>query len=352
MYQQVDLQDVFQRLTFDNICLLVLGFDPVCLSIGFPKVACEKAFDQIEEVLYIRHFMPENLRKLQSWLEIGVEKKLATSLKVLDKFLYQCIGSKRQELRCSRIQNEEANFDLLTTYMEEEEEMQLGQQTGCTTNNKDKFLRDTALNLMIAGRDTVGATLTWFFWLVSKHPSVETKILEEIKEKLKENHEEDKSFGLEQVRKLVYLHACLCETLRLYPPVPINHKSPCQPDNLPSGRSVKRTHKIMLSFYAMGRMEGIWGKDCLEFKPERWIKSDGGGIVYVPSYKFTAFNTGPRTCLGKDMSFIQMKMVAASMLWNYQVKVLEEHPVSPSLSIILYMRHGLKVRVHKRCACN
>ncbi|KAF3444596.1 hypothetical protein FNV43_RR14288 [Rhamnella rubrinervis] len=352
---QVDLQDVFQRLTFDNICLLVLGFDPNCLCVEFPKVAYEKAFDQIEEILFQRHVMPESWWKLQSWLQIGGEKKLTSSLEVLDKFLYQCIDSKRQELRRSRIQNDEPSFDLLTSYIGEEEKQYSGRQMGCSTNinNADKFLRDTAFNLMVAGRDTVGASLTWFFWLVSRHPTVEAKILEEMKQKLKPGQEDDKSFGLilgvEEVRKLVYLHAVVCETLRLYPPVPINHKAPTQPDTLPSGQSLKENQRILLSFYSMGRMEEIWGKDCLEFKPERWI-SDGGGIVYVPSYKFTAFNTGPRTCLGKDMGFVQMKMVAASMLWNYRVKVLEEHPVSPSLSIILYMKQGLKVSVFKRCA--
>ena len=33
---EVDLQDVFQRFTFDNTCLLVLGFDPNCLFVDLP----------------------------------------------------------------------------------------------------------------------------------------------------------------------------------------------------------------------------------------------------------------------------------------------------------------------------
>jgi len=97
----------------------------------------------------------------------------------------------------------------------------------------------------------------------------------------------------------------------------------------------------------MGRMESIWGGDCLEFKPERWI-SEQGRIMHVPSYKFIAFNAGPRTCLGKDVSFIQMKMVASSIIWNYRVQVVEGHPALPSISVVLHMKHGLKVRVTKR----
>ncbi|MCH97726.1 cytochrome P450 86B1-like [Trifolium medium] len=98
----------------------------------------------------------------------------------------------------------------------------------------------------------------------------------------------------------------------------------------------------------MGRLKRIWGKDSLEFKPERWI-SDRGQIKHEPSYKFIAFNAGPRSCLGKDISFVQMKMVAAAMLWNFCIQVVEGHSVTPRISILLRMKHGLKVKVSKRC---
>ncbi|KAF3445227.1 hypothetical protein FNV43_RR14921 [Rhamnella rubrinervis] len=172
---------------------------------------------------------------------------------------------------------------------------------------------------MVAGRDTVAATLTWFFWLVSTHPFVETTILEEIREKFAANHDK-------------------------------NSRASSNADILPSGHRLKKNQRILLYFYSMGRMEEIWGEDCLEFKPERWISYDGDQrrLVYVPPYKFTSYNAGPQTCVGKGMSFIEMKLVAANMLWNYQVQVVKGHPVSPSLSILLYMKHGLEVMVSRR----
>jgi cytochrome P450 len=97
----------------------------------------------------------------------------------------------------------------------------------------------------------------------------------------------------------------------------------------------------------MGRMEQIWGEDCLEFKPERWI-SDRGEIIHVPSYKFISFNAGPRKCIGKDMSFVQMKMIAVAMLWKFQIKVVEGHSVTPRVAVGLSLKHGLKVKVNKR----
>ena len=210
----------------------------------------------------------------------------------------------------------------------------------------NKFLRDTAFNLLAAGRDTVSSGLTWLFWLVATHPLVEAKILEEIKEHLLDNGKL-KDLNIDELSKLVYLHRAICESVRLFPPLPFNQKTSLQSDILPSGHSIKPSTKMVLSLYSMGRMESIWGQDCLEFKPERWI-SEHGRIVHVPSFKFIPFNAGPRTCLGKDMTFIQMKIIASTIIWNYHVHIVEGHSVSPSFSIVLHMKHGLKVRICKR----
>ena len=72
---------------------------------------------------------------------------------------------------------EEENFSLLTAI-----EQQEGEMNDITKSNK--FLRDTATTLIAAGRDTISAGLTWLFWIVATHPSVEAKILKEIKEHL------------------------------------------------------------------------------------------------------------------------------------------------------------------------
>ena len=83
----------------------------------------------------------------------------------------------------------------------------------------------------------------------------------------------------------------------------------------------------------MGRMEAIWGKDCREYKPERWLQPSDGRFMSESAYKFTAFNGGPRLCLGKDFAYYQMKFVAASIIYRYHVKVVENHRVKPKLAL-------------------
>lgn len=117
-------------------------------------------------------------------------------------------------------------------------------------------------------------------------------------------------------------------------------------DVFPDGTVLKKGTKVIYAVYAMGRMESIWGKDCMEYKPERWLKD--GRFMSESAYKFTAFNGGPRLCLGKDFAYYQMKVVAASILHRYQVKVVEKHPVVPKMALTLYMKHGLQVTLCRR----
>ncbi|MCD7471198.1 hypothetical protein HAX54_011513 [Datura stramonium] len=340
-----DLQDIFQRFTFDAISKLLLDHDPKSLSVNLPHVPCEKAFNDMVDALLYRHVLPESYWKLQKWLRIGKEKNLIRAWEAFDQFIYPAISHKQEKLMNNNIND----FDLFTDYVEAYNQWTSGDHN-TTTNlgSVQKFLRDTFLNLMFAGRDTTSTTLTWFFWLLSKNPLVEIKIREEIQQQLQLKEGENlKFFNIEDSRKLVYLHGALCEALRLFPPVSIEHKSPVEIDVLPSGHCVSPNMKILISFYTMGRMETLWGKDCLEFKPERWI-TDRGGIKHEPSYKFPAFLAGPRTCLGKEMAFIQMKMVAATIIYNYRMQAVEAQTISPTATVVIRMTNGLKVKLGKR----
>lgn len=106
----------------------------------------------------------------------------------------------------------------------------------------DKDLRDTLLNFLIAGRDTTAVTLSWFVYMMMSHPHVAQKIFEELRNldtknvviRVIDNTEclEEEHFNQRLVRfsellnfdtllQLSYLHACILETLRLYPAVPL-----------------------------------------------------------------------------------------------------------------------------------
>ncbi|CAI0454898.1 unnamed protein product [Linum tenue] len=336
---EVDMQDVVSRFMFDYVCLWVLGFDPgyLCVDRHLDTFSCGKAYDDIEEAVVYRHIVPKGVWKIQRIFGIGSEKKFSTSIKVLDKFLYDVVKTKKQELHK---EDKRLQHELLTQWMVADEREE----------SSDKFLRDFGVTLIAAGKDSVSSVLTWLLWLVVIHPRVEKKIIEEIERVVvmaKRRPNPRFLICKDDLHELVYLHAAIYETLRLYPPLPFEHRCATEADVLPSGHKVHKGMRMLFSMYSMGRMEETWGKDCMDFKPERWI-SDEGNIIHVPSQKFMTFLTGPRTCLGKAMSFMLLKFMVSSILWNYKFEMVEGHVVKPTPSMVLSMKDGLKMRVSKR----
>lgn len=111
---------------------------------------------------------------------------------------------------------------------------------------------------------------------------------------------------------------------------------------------------MLISLYSMGRMESLWGKDCREYRPERWLTGgDGGGsggaqLRHVPSHKFLAFNSGARMCPGKSIAVMLMKTIAAAVVWNFDVEMVEGQAVEPKMSCLFQMKNGLMLKVKKR----
>ncbi|KAL2544153.1 Cytochrome [Forsythia ovata] len=339
--KHVDLQDLLLRLTFDNICGLAFGKDPQTLSPGLPENSFASAFDRATEATLQRFILPEFVWKLKKWLGLGMEVSLSQSLKGVDDYMTNVINTRKLEL-LSQQNGGSQHDDLLSRFMKKKE------------SYTDKFLQEVALNFILAGRDTSSVALSWFFWLVSRDPRVEERILIELCSVLMETRGSDTSKWLEdslifeEVDRLTYLKAALSETLRLYPSVPEDSKHVIANDTLPDGTFVTAGSNITYSIYSTGRMKFIWGDDCLDFKPERWLSKDGKKFEVKDQFQFVAFNAGPRICLGKDLAYLQMKSIAAAVLLRHRLVVAPGHKVEQKMSLTLFMKYGLKVNIYPR----
>lgn len=333
----VDMQDLLLRLTFDNICGLTFGKDPETLSPDFPENPFSMAFDSATESTLQRLLYPGFLWRLKKFLRIGAERRLKQSLRVVENYMDDAVAARK----------ERPSDDLLSRFMKKRD----------VDGNvfPTSVLQRIALNFVLAGRDTSSVALSWFFWLIMNNPRVEEKITTELSTVLRETRGDDQTKWLEEplvfdeADRLIYLKAALAETLRLYPSVPEDFKYVVSDDILPDGTYVPAGTTVTYSIYSVGRMKTIWGEDCLEFKPERWL-STGGDRFEPPKdgYKFVAFNAGPRTCLGKDLAYLQMKSVASAVLLRYRLSPVPGHRVEQKMSLTLFMKNGLRVYLHPR----
>ncbi|WZZ53375.1 hypothetical protein YC2023_053482 [Brassica napus] len=224
----VDLQDVFVRFTFDTTLVMVTGSaDPRSLCVEMPEAdEFAKALNDVGEGVMYRHVKPKFLWKLQRWVGFGQEKKLSKADAILTRMCAQFISAKREEIisrEHAHTANDEA-ADLLTSHMK------LDATKYDLLNPSDgKFLRDTMLSFILAGRDATASALTWFFWLLSENPEVVTKIRQEINTNLIKIHGQERPSNycyIECLNKLVYLRGALYESMRLYPHVPFERMTP------------------------------------------------------------------------------------------------------------------------------
>jgi cytochrome P450 len=178
---------------------------------------------------------------------------------------------------------------------------------------------------VLAGKDSTSSALTWFFWLLAANPRCERRVYEEVASLSLHRYgvDDEGGGGYDELRGMHYLHAALTEAMRLYPPVPINSRVAAAGDVLPDGTTVRAGWFADYCAYAMGRMPQLWGDDCREFRPERWL--DGGGeFVAVDTAKYPVFHAGPRACLGKEMAYVQMKAVVAAVVRRFAVETVRE----------------------------
>ncbi|EPS65676.1 hypothetical protein M569_09101, partial [Genlisea aurea] len=95
------------------------------------------------------------------------------------------------------------------------------------------------------------------------------------------------------------------------------------------------------------RMPEIWGEDCNEFKPERWM-SKQGEVNRVATKNFVSFGSGPWACLGKEFGMRRLKAAAATILHNFDVDIVPGQNVWPSVSALLNVKNGLKAEISSR----
>lgn len=320
----LDLQQVLKSFAFDTICQVALGYDPSHLD-SSEAAPLDDAFDSASMISALRGAAPVNaVWKLKRALNIGSEKKLKEAVAVVHDAVDQIIQLKKDKMKQNCEENAENN--LLWRLL--------------SAGYDDEMVRDMVISFLMAGRDTTSSAMTWLFWSISSNEDVEAELLNEIMSSSEE-------LVFDKLKEMKYMKACICESMRLYPPVVWDSKHAANDDVLPDGTVVNKGNRVTYFPYGMGRMEELWGKDCLEFRPDRWF-DETGGLKMVSPFKFPVFQAGPRICLGKEMALIQMNYVVASVLRRFVIKpVRSEQPGFVPL-LTAHMAGGLKVKVIKR----
>ncbi len=304
-----DMNDLFMRYTLDSIGEIGFGLD--IGSLRNPQHIFARSFDYIQNLANIRFFLPQLMKSLNP-----LEFQAPSHLRSLDQIASDCVANHKAHPDAEK-------YDFLAMFMNHKD-------------NTDSFYKDLIMNFTIAGRDTTGLALSWMFWLLSKHPEVEEKVIKEIETEVGSG-----PVTFDAMSRLKYLDAVFSETLRLYPSVPKDGKMAVHDDVLPDGTAVPAGSLVVYFPYGMGRKEQLW-PNAREFNPDRFVEQP------KPSpYKFIAFQAGPRTCLGQRMAYLEAKVITTLILQRFRLRTQAGFEPKYSVNLTLSMRNGLMMNCHR-----
>ncbi|KAL8864599.1 MAG: hypothetical protein Q9198_009761 [Flavoplaca austrocitrina] len=175
------------------------------------------------------------------------------------------------------------------------------------------------MQLLVAGRDTTAATLTWSLILLEAHPTAFNRLQSTIIEHFGTESHPTRPVTFENLKSCKYLQWVIAEVVRLYPTGPLNARKASVNTVLPVGGggdgkapvAVKAGTTVAYNTYLLHRREELWGEGSWDFQPERWEGRKTTGWEYIP------FHGGPQTCLGQQHAMTEMAYVLTRMLQRY-----------------------------------
>ncbi|PLW12359.1 hypothetical protein PCASD_22821, partial [Puccinia coronata f. sp. avenae] len=327
----LDICDVSFKFSMNLLVHTILGKDIGQLdelhlpstqsSTHTPDSIFVEAFDFAQKQLD-RRFALLTLWKFVEKVDVSAGRKIRSACKTLDNYTTALIEERLAMLDLDAEEYMENPTHLLGFFLKFQKKL--------GGNLSREEMKETFLNLIIAGRDSTAEALTWAFYHLLMNADVVAKIREEASAMIGKDRGGQVTY--ENNKEFKWAHAVFLETLRLHPSVPKNVRFALRDEKIPNGPVIEAGDAVRWSDWAMGRDPELWGEDCLEFRPARWI-DDNGKIKQFSQFKFHAFNGGPRTCLGMNLAIFQSVSMIVEVFQNFDLQLapewLEHVPKTP-----------------------
>ncbi|PVI03632.1 cytochrome P450 [Periconia macrospinosa] len=194
-----------------------------------------------------------------------------------------------------------------------------------------------ASTLVIAGGETVATELVGITYYLLKSP----KIYEKLRQEIQGAFTAYSDITAAAAQRLPYLQAVIEEGLRIFPSGALGfpRKSPgMHVDNhwIPQGT------EIYTSAWTVHH-DAKYFHDPYSFKPERWLNPDCTDAKEASQ----PFSLGPRGCLGRNFAYVEMNLILAKMLWQFDLDLVDKDfdLEEQSRMHVMWWKPGMYVRI-------
>ncbi|KAB8238723.1 cytochrome P450 [Aspergillus alliaceus] len=197
-----------------------------------------------------------------------------------------------------------------------------------------------------AGSDTTGISLSAALWYIYRNPDKLAKLREEIDTMTADGRISD-PVTYKQAQEMPYLNAVIKETLRVHPAVGtiLARVVPKGGMTLAGGQYIPAGTHIGANAWSLHYSEKAYGPDADKFRPERWLE-DMPKPDYRESMMF-AFGGGSRTCIGRNISLLEMTKVLPQIVRKFDLKFDENSPWNTYCSWFVYPKYKCWIEPRK-----
>jgi cytochrome P450 len=182
--------------------------------------------------------------------------------------------------------------------------------------------------IFAAGHETTSNALTWTLFLLSQHPQVAANLVDELQGVLGGN-----APTLEQLGQLPYLDKVVKESLRIIPPVPLNHRI-IHTDTEIAGHAIPTGAELFVSIYHTHHDPELYTEPN-RFHPERWA------TINPDAFQFNPFSAGPRMCIGAPFALQEMKLILSIILQQFRAEFAGGQKIERRVATTLSPKFGM-----------
>ncbi|KAK5173774.1 uncharacterized protein LTR77_002455 [Saxophila tyrrhenica] len=191
----------------------------------------------------------------------------------------------------------------------------------------DSQVLASCTSMIFAGSETTAISLSAVFHNLLEYPRVYKKLMDELDQATQDGTIADKTnnkVSWSEAQKLPYLDAVIQESLRVHPAAGLILERVVPPQGIqicdvfvPGGTIVG------CNAWVLHRRPEVFGQDVDTFRPERWIEAKPDQLKEMKATMLT-FGAGARTCLGKNISLLELYKLVPTFLRNFEIELRDE----------------------------
>lgn len=182
--------------------------------------------------------------------------------------------------------------------------------------------------MLDAGNDTTQTSLTNCIYQLASHPDKQQKLHKALSTVLPEEYKSTRVIPSTVIQEAPYLRAVLDESFRCRPPIARGLPRRTTGDGVTiAGHFIPAGVTVSAPIYALHRNPTVFRKP-LEFIPERWLPEEEFGQdeqerQNLKDYAIP-FSLGPRACIGRNLAYMELSIVIAALVLNFEWELAEE----------------------------